>query len=55
MTWNEFKKCIDDQIEDMNIDKDLELEYIDISYPCLDHPSCQPTVYADENGIAIQP
>lgn len=33
MTWNEFKKNIDDQMEAKGISKDSKIWYIDITYP----------------------
>ena len=33
MTWNEFKKHVDDQLEAQGLSPDSELWYIDIVHP----------------------
>lgn len=40
MTWKEFKDYVDSQIED----EDVEIFYIDISYPSLDHKMSKPYI-----------
>lgn len=33
MTWDEFKRAIDQQLEEKGIDGDIEIWYIDVAYP----------------------
>ena len=56
LTWNEFKKMIDQQLKEKNIDPNTNIWYIDISYPQKEHASGYkvPFVSFDEHsGLAI--
>ena len=53
MTWNEFKKHIDRQMEENDVDENMPIEYIDISWPCFDHATCIPELYWGNGTIAI--
>jgi len=53
MTWKEFKDEIDRQMLQKELSEDMEIEYIDVSRPCKDHPSCEPEVYHNRDSIAI--
>lgn len=33
ISWNEFKKQVDDQLKEQDIDPDSKIWYIDISFP----------------------
>lgn len=36
MTWNEFKRAIDKQLEEKGINGDIDIWYIDVAYPSED-------------------
>lgn len=53
MTWKEFKEVIEEQMIQKGISEEVEIVYIDISYPCTDHEACRPEVYHDRDSIVI--
>ena len=53
MTWGEFKRFIDDELKKAGLDDDVDVDYIDITGPCNDHPMCIPDVTV-EDGFGLQ-
>ena len=53
MTWNEFKEFIDEQILTKNLDPDMEIWYIDISYPDFSHEMSIPEIEECKEGLAV--
>ena len=37
MTWNEFKKLVDTQLDELGKDGNIEIWFIDISFPDADN------------------
>lgn len=59
MTWDEFKKHVDQRLKDQALDGTIQVHYIGVSYPAVkkigeSHGglSC-PSVEADNEGVAI--
>lgn len=53
MTWEEFVRHIKEQMDKYGILEDMEIEYIDISFPCKSHDTCIPEIYYDEKEKTI--
>jgi len=51
MTWNEFKKEVDRQLEEKGISGDVNIDWIDTSG--FDTGSGKPDVRGDSDGIGI--
>lgn len=55
MTWNEFKDLIDKELDKFKVNHDVEIWYIDISFPSnIEDDYQRPTAFVDEKcGLAI--
>ena len=54
MTWKQFKDYVDEEIREKQLSEEINIGYIDISFPCDDHESCKPTVFlCDNEELAI--
>jgi hypothetical protein len=54
LTWGKFKTLVDGQLEKAGETDDIEIWYIDISFPCDDHESCIPEIGVDDDlGLGI--
>ena len=54
LTWGKFKKLVDDQLKKAGKTDDIEIWYIDISFPCDDHGMCIPEIDIDDDlGLNI--
>ncbi len=54
MTWKEFKELIDKELAEKGLPQDVEIWYIDFSFPDASHESTTPSVgYDPQIGIII--
>jgi len=53
MTWNEFKQYIDTELNKQDMHGNIQIGYIDISFPDLDHASTTPNIGIDDAGMSI--
>lgn len=53
MTWNEFKEFIDKELKERGLTGKIEIDYIDISLPGLNHPLYTPKVILHKGELGI--
>lgn len=55
LTWDEFKELVDKELDKLEIGHDVEIWYIDISFPSKFDDPDRPEVFIDEKlGMSIQ-
>lgn len=53
MTWAEFKNYIDSVLDELEIDPDTPINYIDVTNPNPNHEMTIPAVIKDDGEISI--
>lgn len=53
MTWNDLKRYIDDALAADGRDGSIEIDYIDIRFPSLDHALYTPEVVISEWELIV--
>ena len=52
MTWKEFKAIVEKKLTELGVDENVEIVYMDFSYPSMDIPD-DPKIMVDEFGLVV--
>jgi hypothetical protein len=53
MTWEEFKEIVDREIGREGYNSDIEIHYIDCSYPDQKHFSTALNIHVGDEGLSV--